>query len=67
MILTSVLALSAWFRLPPRASRILTMAVGRVAGIINGFASIGGPRIVVYLLTLSIRAILLIAPAFRDW
>ena len=56
VILASVLLLWRGLRLPPRPSRILTMAVGLVAGVMSGLASMGGPPIVAYLLALSHKA-----------
>ncbi len=52
-----VIAFSVWLihrgiRLPPNPSRLLSLAVGAVAGVISGLASMGGPPIVVYLLAL---------------
>jgi uncharacterized membrane protein YfcA len=40
----------------PRPSRALAFAVGLVAGVMSGLASMGGPPIVVYLLALSHEA-----------
>lgn len=56
VILASVLLLWRGFRLPPHPSRVLTAAVGLVAGVMSGLASMGGPPIVVYLIALSHRA-----------
>jgi len=56
VILASVLLLWRGVRLPPRPSRVLTAAIGLVAGVMNGLASMGGPPIVVYLMALSHRA-----------
>jgi hypothetical protein len=53
VILASVLLLWRGFRLPPSPSRVLTAAVGLAAGVMSGFASMGGPPIVVYLMALS--------------
>jgi uncharacterized membrane protein YfcA len=53
VIIGSVLLLWRGFRLPPRPSRALTFAVGLVAGVMSGLASMGGPPIVVYLLALA--------------
>jgi uncharacterized membrane protein YfcA len=50
IIAGSVLLLWRGLRLPPRPSRLVTMAVGMLAGTITGLASMGGPPIVVYLL-----------------
>jgi uncharacterized membrane protein YfcA len=55
VILASVLLLWRGFRLPPRPSPVLTAAVGLVAGVMSGLASMGGPPIVVYLIALSHR------------
>jgi uncharacterized membrane protein YfcA len=56
VILASVLLLWRGLRLPPSPSRVLTIGVGLVAGVMSGLASMGGPPIVVYLLALSHRA-----------
>ena len=56
VILVSVLLLWRGVRLPQRPSRLLTAAIGLVAGVMNGLASMGGPPIVVYLMALSHRA-----------
>jgi uncharacterized protein len=56
VILGSVLVLWRGLRLPPRPSRAFIAAVGLVAGVMNGLASMGGPPIVVYLLALSHEA-----------
>jgi uncharacterized protein len=56
VIMGSVLLLWRGFRLPPTPSRALTFAIGLGAGVMSGFASIGGPPIVVYLLALSHEA-----------
>jgi uncharacterized protein len=56
VIIASVLVLRRGLRLPPAPSRALTAAVGLVAGVMSGLASMGGPPIVVYLLALSHRA-----------
>ena len=53
MILVFVLLLWRGARLPPKPSRILTIAVGFASGIMSGLSSMGGPPIVVYLLALS--------------
>ncbi|MBS0640041.1 MAG: sulfite exporter TauE/SafE family protein [Proteobacteria bacterium] len=50
MIGLSVLLLHRGARLPRHPSRLLTAAVGLLAGIISGFASMGGPPIIVYLM-----------------
>lgn len=50
MIGVSVLLLHRGTRLPRNPSRLLSGAVGLVAGIISGFASMGGPPIIVYLM-----------------
>jgi uncharacterized membrane protein YfcA len=55
-ILASVLLLWRGLRLTPSPSRVLTIGVGLVAGVMSGLASMGGPPIVVYLLALSHRA-----------
>lgn len=56
VILASVLLLWRGFRLPPVPSRVLTAAIGLLAGVMSGLASMGGPPIVVYLMALSHRA-----------
>jgi uncharacterized protein len=53
VILASVALLWRGFRLPPTPSRMLTFAIGLVAGVMSGLASMGGPPIVAYLLALS--------------
>ncbi len=55
-IIASVLVLWRGLRLPPTPSRALTAAVGLVAGVMSGLASMGGPPIVVYLLALEHEA-----------
>jgi uncharacterized membrane protein YfcA len=55
-ILGSVILLWRGLRLRPNPSRALTFAVGLVAGVMSGLASMGGPPIVVYLLALSHEA-----------
>lgn len=50
VIAASVALLWRGARLPPRPSRLITVAVGVVSGILSGMASTGGPPIVVYLL-----------------
>jgi uncharacterized membrane protein YfcA len=52
-IIGSVLLLWRGFRLPHRPARTVTFAVGLVAGVMSGLASMGGPPIVVYLLALA--------------
>jgi uncharacterized membrane protein YfcA len=52
IIAASVVLLWRGARLPPNPSRLLTMAVGTVSGVISGLASMGGPPMVVYLLAL---------------
>ena len=52
IIAASVVLLWRGARLPPHPSRILTMAVGLLSGVISGLASMGGPSVVVYLLAL---------------
>jgi uncharacterized membrane protein YfcA len=52
VIALSVLLLWHGARLPPHPSRVLTLLVGVVSGVISGLASMGGPPIVVYLLAL---------------
>lgn len=52
-----LIGLSVWLihrgmRLPPNPSRLLSLAVGAVGGVISGLASMGGTPIVVYLLAL---------------
>lgn len=56
VILGSVLLLWRGIRLPPRPSRAIPLAVGLVAGVMSGLASMGGPPIVVYLLALAHEA-----------
>ena len=53
VILASVLLLWRGARLPEQGSRLLAIAIGLVAGVMSGLASMGGPPIVVYLLALS--------------
>jgi uncharacterized protein len=53
VILASVALLWRGFRLPQTPSRMLTFAIGLVAGVMSGLASMGGPPIVAYLLALS--------------
>jgi uncharacterized membrane protein YfcA len=53
VIVGSVLLLWRGARLPRQGSRMLAMAIGLVAGVMSGLASMGGPPIVVYLLALS--------------
>jgi hypothetical protein len=53
----AIIVLSVWLihrgaSLPPNPSRLLSFAVGLVAGVISGLASMGGPPIVVFLLAL---------------
>jgi uncharacterized membrane protein YfcA len=53
----AIIAFSVWLiyrgiRLPPNPSRLVSLGVGAVSGIISGLASMGGPPIVVYLLAL---------------
>ncbi|HVZ07543.1 sulfite exporter TauE/SafE family protein [Rhodopila sp.] len=50
MIVVSVVLLHRGARLPPEPSRVLTAAVGLLAGVISGFSSMGGPPIIVYLM-----------------
>ncbi len=50
-----VIAFSVWLihrgmRLPPNPSRLVSVGVGLVSGVISGLASMGGPPVVVYLL-----------------
>ena len=52
IIAASVVMLWRGVRLAPHPSRILTMAVGLLSGVISGLASMGGPPVVVYLLAL---------------
>ena len=52
IIAASVALLWRGARLPPRPSRLLTMGVGLLSGVISGLASMGGPPVVVYLLAL---------------
>ncbi len=52
IIAASVVLLWRGVRLPPHPSRILTMSVGLLSGVISGLASMGGPPVVVYLLAL---------------
>lgn len=56
IIVASVLLLWRGARLPQRHSRMLAIAIGLVAGIMSGLASMGGPPIVVYLLALAHEA-----------
>jgi uncharacterized membrane protein YfcA len=53
----AIIAFSVWLihrgaSLPPNPSRLFSFAVGLVAGVISGLASMGGPPIVVFLLAL---------------
>jgi uncharacterized membrane protein YfcA len=52
-----IIAFSVWLihrgiRLPPNPSRLVSLGVGTVSGVISGLASMGGPPVVVYLLAL---------------
>jgi len=53
LIALSVVLLWRRLRLPPRPSRVVTLAAGLASGVMNGLASMGGPPVVVYLLALS--------------
>jgi uncharacterized membrane protein YfcA len=53
LIALSVAVLWRRVRLPPRPSRLVTLAAGLVSGMMNGLASMGGPPVMVYLLALS--------------
>jgi uncharacterized protein len=53
----AIIAGSVWLvhrgvRLPPNPSRLISLGVGVVSGVISGLASMGGPPVVVYLLAL---------------
>jgi uncharacterized membrane protein YfcA len=50
IIASSVLLIHRGVRLSPNPSRLVSLAVGVVSGIISGLASMGGPPVVVYLL-----------------
>ncbi|HEX2942457.1 MAG TPA: sulfite exporter TauE/SafE family protein [Rhodopila sp.] len=50
LIATAVWLIHRGVRLPPNPSRMVSLGVGLVSGIISGLASMGGPPIIVYLL-----------------
>ena len=52
LILVAVAVLTKGVRLPPRPSRLVTLAAGLVAGVSNGLAGMSGPAVVTYLLAL---------------
>ena len=56
LIAGSVVLLRQGVRLPPSPSRMVTIGVGLLSGVMSGLASVGGPPIVVYLLALGHRA-----------
>ena len=50
LVLASVLALWRGVRVPARPSRVLSLAVGALSGLMNGLAAMNGPPAVVYFL-----------------
>jgi uncharacterized protein len=52
MIALSVVMIGCGIRLPPNPSRLLSFVVGWVSGVMSGLASMGGPPVIVFLLTL---------------
>jgi uncharacterized membrane protein YfcA len=63
IIAFSVVLLHRGVRLPPQPSRLLTAAVGLIAGTISGLASMGGPPVIVYLMAVGHSAIRMRATA----
>jgi uncharacterized protein len=57
LVIGAIIAFSVWLihrgvRLPPNPSRLISLGVGTISGVVSGLASMGGPPVVVYLLAL---------------